>query len=356
VSITKHPTAIICLSPNNGGMEIDSIKLTKKLSPYTKIVLIAKKGSYIASQSFDSTSNILLEPVSFKTNFSFNIIFTVRKLIEQYKIKNIIFFGASELRSLYFSFINLNINLIIRHGTTKSKQKQDLFHKIIYSQVKYHVSICKHLENNVKYIIPFHKRSKSKLIYSSLDNKHINFKIKHDKLSLLHVGRIANAKGQFDAIKACEIFIKQNIDFELNLVGGFEQEYQKEFMNFYNNCPYKNKINLIGFTTAVDKYYTQADIFLFPSHGEGLSNAFLEALSYNLICISYNNTSFPELKELGFHFYMAQNKNIINLQKILLNVASNINQELLLSQKNTTVIKNFFSIQREVAQYLEILE
>ena len=225
----KQPTAIICLSPYAGGMEIDSIKLAKKLSNYSKVVVIAKSGYFIESKKdeYIGFNDIKLETISFRSSLGLSIILQARKIIKKYDIKNIIFFGASELKSLYFSFFGLNINLIVRHGTTKSRPKKDWFHRLIYSDVNYHVSICKHLENNVKYIIPFGKQTKSKLIYSSFEfdePKHI----KQDKLTLLHIGRIAHGKGQVDAIKACEILVENNIDFVFNIVGGFDENYKKK--------------------------------------------------------------------------------------------------------------------------------
>ena len=43
----KNFLGIVCLSPNFGGMELDTIKLAKKLIPYKKIVLIAKENGFI---------------------------------------------------------------------------------------------------------------------------------------------------------------------------------------------------------------------------------------------------------------------------------------------------------------------
>jgi len=357
LNLTKQPTAIICLSPYDGGMEIDSIKLAKKLSKYMQILLIAKQNAFIEKQrdTYVDFNNIKLETIKFKSNFSLSIIVNARKIIKHYNIKNVIFFGASELKSLYFSFLGLNINLMVRHGTTKSTPKKDFFHKLIYSNVNYHISICKHLENNVKYIIPFAKHTQSKLIYSSFDfqqPKHI----KHTRLTLLHVGRIANAKGQVDAIKACEILHQNHIDFELNLVGGFDKKYQDEFMEFYNKSNYKHNINLIGFTNEVITYIQKADIFIFPSWGEGLSNAFLEAINNNLVCLSYNNTSFPELRELGLYFKLVEDKNIDKLKIELLNVATNLSLEQDLSSDNFNKVQQLFSLKNEINKYMEILK
>ncbi|MEA3373149.1 MAG: lipopolysaccharide biosynthesis protein, partial [Campylobacterota bacterium] len=128
--------------------------MAEKLAPYSKTVLIAKTGHFIANEVASKRDDFFLETISFNSNLSLSIIFGARKIIKKYDIKNVIFFGASELKSLYFSFLGLDINLIIRHGTTKSTPKKDWFHRLIYSKVNYHIAICEHLANNVKEIIP----------------------------------------------------------------------------------------------------------------------------------------------------------------------------------------------------------
>ncbi|OCL83916.1 glycosyltransferase [Arcobacter porcinus] len=354
--VNKGNIALICLSPNFGGMEIDAIKLAKKLSLHSKIVLIAKKDFFIA-QSFNNyflgNKNVFLETIKFKSSLSFNIINRAREIIIKNNIKNVVFFGASELKSLYFSFLGLDINLIVRHGTTKSTPKKDLFHKLIYSKVNYHVSICKHIQKNVDYIIPFGKNSKSILIYSSVKNININKKEKNAKLTLLHTGRIADGKGQIDAIKACSILVENNIDFIFYIVGGYEKDYEKEFLQFYEKVNYKDKIVLVGFSNKIEKYLEKADIYLFPSYGEGLSNSFLEALSSGLSCISYSNTSFPELKELGLDFEIVENKNIEKLKETLLKISKK--ETIFDIEKNKKIINDYFSEEKEIKQYLEIL-
>ena len=352
----KKNVSIICLSPNFGGMEIDAIKLANKLSSYSKIILVAKENGFIA-QKFDNNclnnQNISLETVKFKSSLSFNIIKIARDIVIRNNIKNVIFFGASELKSLYFSFLGLDINLIVRHGTTKSTPKKDWFHKLIYSKVNYHVSISKHIQKNLDYIIPFGKNSKSILIYPSVKNININKKEKNDKLTLLHTGRIANGKGQIDAIKACSILVENNIDFIFYVVGGFEKDYEKEFLDFYNNLNYKDKIILVGFSNEIEKYLEKSDIFIFPSYGEGFGNSFVEALSFKLKCVSYANTSFFEFKKIGFDFEMVENKNIDNLKQSLLKI---VKDEIKFDfEKNIELIKNIFYENQEVKKYLEII-
>lgn len=353
----KNNTAVICLSPNSGGMEINAMKLAQKLSPYSNITLIAKKNSFIENNytKYMLNSKIDIETIDFRSSLSFSIYSKTKEFIKKHNIKNVIFFGASELKSLYFAFLGLDINLIIVHSTTKSTPKKSFFHRLIYSDVNWHIAICKHLEKNVKKIIPFGKKSRSKVIYSSFDIEERQ-KAKSDILTILHIGRIAYGKGQTDAISACRSLVENKIDFEFLIVGGYENEkYKEEFLNLYGKIPYKKKIKLVGFTNDVKTFITKSDIFLFPSYGEGLSNAFIEALSSNLVCISYDNTSFSEFKELGFYTHLVKDRDIDELSEKLLFVSRNIDSEKLKSEPNFELAKNVFNIQQEIDSYLEIL-
>jgi glycosyltransferase involved in cell wall biosynthesis len=240
------------------------------------------------------------------------------------------------------------------NGTTKSTPKKDWFHKLIYSKVNYHVSISKHIHKNLDYIIPFGKNSKSILIYPSVKNININKKEKNDKLTLLHTGRIANGKGQIDAIKACSILVENNIDFIFYVVGGFEKDYEKEFLDFYNNLNYKDKIILAGFSNEIEKYLEKSHIFIFPSYGEGFGNSFIEAISSGLDCISYSNTSFLEFREIGLDFGIVKDKNIEILKETLLKISK---KEVVFDiEKNKKIINDSFSEDKEIREYLRILK
>lgn len=356
----KQNTAIICLSPNNGGMEIDAINLAEKLSDHSNITLIAKKNSFIEKRSTDylKDKNINIETIKFTANLGPSIIINARKIVKKNNIKNVIFFGASELKSLFFSFLGLNINLIVRHGTTKSTPKKNPFYKLIYSKVNWHVSISKHIQKNVAFIIPFGSATKSTIISPSISvNKIVKMShsVANSRLVLSHTGRITEGKGQIDAIKACKILEDNDIDFVFYIIGSFEKNSKKDFLQFHSSLSYRDKIKLVGFTHNVNQYLSQSDIFIFPSYGEGLGNSFLEALSMNIPCISYNNTVFPEINEIGLHFHLVENKNIQALKSKLLYIANNLEDEKLKSNNNSSKMELVFSLDQEISKFLEIL-
>ncbi len=326
------------------------------LSSELEVTLIAKSDTFISQEAPKSQekNSFSLELIHFKKSFSFSLINSISTIIKEKNIKNVIFFGASELKSLYFAFLGKDINLIIRHGTTKHRSKKDILHRRLYSQVNYHVAICEHLAKNVEKIIPFGKNTQLKVIYPSLNlqaTKNIDFDAKpHQPLQLLHVGRIAEGKGQREAIEACEILYQNSIDFELKIVGSFHEPYEKIFTQFLQNIQYQDSITLVGHTDNVEKYYLNADIFIFPSEGEGLSNAFIEALYYGLKCISYKNTSFPELQKLGLEFEIVEDRNIQSLKDTLLHSIIEIKED-----KNKLKIEKLFSLSKEKEEMLKIL-
>ncbi|WP_455206350.1 glycosyltransferase [Kaarinaea lacus] len=356
----KGNTAIICLSPYSGGMEMDAIKLARLIGDDVKVTLLAKSGHFIERyyKNYMQDSGIVLETVNFTSAFSLAIMRKTRSMITKGQVKNVIFFGASELRSLFFAFLGKDLNVIVRHGTTKTRPKKDWLHRLIYSCVDYHVAICQHLADNVKFIIPFAQKTRLEVIYPSLRQQP---DLQHNKnkdavVHLLHVGRVADGKGQREAIEACGVLYERNISFELVLVGEIDSGYEKGFNKYLLSKPYSNSIRIVGYTDDVSSHYQQADIFIFPSKGEGLSNSFIEALSYGLICVAYSNTSFPELRELGFAFYLAQDKSIEDLKMQLLKAVeenSKISHPLI---EQANLAQRIFSAERERNEYLDLLQ
>lgn len=355
-------TAVICLSPFHGGMEMDAVRIAKLISQDVKVCLIAKENSPISDKYAEelAKSNVELKPIKFKSKYSLSIAYKTRKIIKEHNIKNVIYLGASELHALTIAFFNLDINLIVRHGTTKTRPKKDFLHRLIYKNVNYHVAICEHLAKNIQYIFPFGKNTQLKTIYSSLRHlpeiKPRPLLKKNQAVKLIHVGRIIDVKGQKDAVDACQALFENNIPFELNLLGDFEPGCKDNFIHHLESKPYSNHVHIKGFQTNLSEYYSQSDILLFPSHGEGLSNTFIEALSYGIVCISYDNTSFPELRDLGFEFYIVENLNIESLKKTLIEAVQYIESNEIPILKNIDLAKSIFCEQTELKEYLSLLK
>ena len=354
----KQKTAIICLSRVNGGMELASVKLARLLSQDIEVEFIARDNSYIANRKehFENY-DINLHIVNFSSNFSFKLIFTVREILKNSNIKNIIFLGASEMKSLYFATLGLDINFIIRQGSKKTTSKKDIFHKLFYSNVNYFVGNCEYMKKNIIEILPIPEKASVKRIYSSLKlEENINFKPLNNHVDLVHVGRVHKGKGQFEAIKACEILKENNINFTIKFLGDIQDKnYFETMKNYLENSSLKNHVEFIGYTSEVKEYLQKSDIFIFPSLGEGMSNAIIESLGFGLIPIIYDDTSSSEFKDLGFHIHLTKENNVENLKEILLNVVNNFEEEKLKAKGNHKKALNIFDPEREKIEYLNLL-
>ncbi|NPA66270.1 MAG: glycosyltransferase family 4 protein [Epsilonproteobacteria bacterium] len=356
----KQPTAVICLSHHIGGMELAATKLAKVLSQYIDLTYIIKKDTFIEKEckSNPDYKELHYEAIDFKTTLmSPSIIFGVRSIIQKKGIKNVIFVGASEMKSLYFAFFGLDINLIVRHGTIKSHPKKDWFHTLVYSKVNTHVAISKYMSENVRYIIPFGKDTKLKVIVPSLANQLSALKrTPSDILRILHAGRVTSGKGIDKAILACEVLEKEDIPFIFDNFGPEDKKYTPKLKELLSNIDYANKIHINGFTDSIYDEYMKHDIFLFPTPDEGYGNVMMEAISHGIIVLAFDNTAISNFGEMGFHIHLVQDGSLEALQERLLYIANNLEEEKRLAQENIPKAKEVFSPQREAQEYLELLK
>ena len=350
----------MCFSGGFGGMEIDAIKLANLLQDDCEVTMFCKHGSFI-HQQLERQSRIRYFDIKFlNRTFSISMLLNVRKRIKECYIKNVIFFGASELKTLYFSFLEFDINLLIRHGTTKSKAKTDWFHRLIYSRVNYHIALSKHLLNNVKYIVPVTGKVSYKIIYPSYEitsvKEPLAEPVRKNKLFITHVGRVAPGKGQVDAVRACKQLYNKSIDFQFDILGGLEDnEYEESLKAEIGTDDFSSRIHVRGHVTNVTEYLRATDIFLFPSSGEGMPNAFIEAMHYAAVCIAYDNTVFPEFVDMGFYVRLVKDGDVEALSQALLGVALDIDNEKQRSKNNIELEKNYFQVERELSDWYEIL-
>lgn len=355
----KPTVSVMCFSGNNGGMEIDTIKLAGLLHETCDVTLFCKKNSFIHNQ-LKNQKRIKFVPINFLSRtFSLSMLISVRNEIKNRKINNVIFFGASELKTLYFSFLGLPLNVMVRHGTTKSHKKNGFIYQLVYSCVNYHIALSRHLLANVKIIVPQASESAYKIIYPSYEVKSSTSTSKpktHETLRIIHVGRIAAGKGQIDAVRACKQLQDKGLEFQLDLLGGLEGDaYAAALQSEINSIDFVNRVHLRGHVTNVTEYLEVADIFLFPSAGEGMPNAFIEAMHHGAVCIAYENTVFPEFLEMGFYIHLVKDGDIGELSQKLVQVALDIDNEKLKSEKNIELVQGYFRVEEELAQWLKIL-
>tara|TARA_A100000164_G_C21694431_1_gene670539 strand:- start:19 stop:813 length:795 start_codon:yes stop_codon:yes gene_type:complete len=130
---------------------------------------------------------------------------------------------------------------------------------------------------NIKNIICIHPPSINKI------NKVINKNnLLAKKMNIIFVGRLSREKGIIFILKVLNE-INAKIKFRLNIYGnGPDKKYIKNFI-LSNNL--KNKVFLMGHEKNKLKIFKNANLFINASLFEGLPNALVQAINYNVFPI-----------------------------------------------------------------------
>ena len=258
--------------------------------------------------------------------------------------------------SLYLACLNRQVNFIVRHGTTKSRSKKDVYHRLIYSRVNWHIAVSDHILKNAQEICPIAKQAQLKRIYLSRDIDKTKTARGDHKISVVHVGRIDPGKGQLDAVVALKKLKDNGLDFEANFLGSIdERNYFNTIVRLVDAYQITDKVHFRGHVDDVIDYLKDADVFLFPSHGEGMPNALIESLALGLVPVVYDNTVFPEVQQLGFYILLAKDRDTQVLSDVLYDAAARLPMHLEKSRMNTTKYKNYFTPRIEKENYLDVL-
>lgn len=125
-----------------------------------------------------------------------------------------------------------------------------------------------------------------------------------DKMLLVTSGRLVSQKGYEGLLEACNKLNKDNIKYELWILGdGWDRPKLEELINKYN----LSNVKLLGFKENPYKYISKGDLFVCSSKNEGFSLVIAEAMILGLPVISTNCSGPNELLNFGQFGYMVEN-------------------------------------------------
>lgn len=343
----RGATAVLCFSPHQGGMELDACHTAERLNQHlTTTWLLVRAGTFL--ETYARARQVPVIALDFKYHFSLRAIAQMRRLWRRLGIRNLIFFGASELRSIHFSLDQHTPvqRLIVRHSTTKSSSKRDLWHAYLYSKVSAHWCISQHLANNVRQIFPIPAKVPVFVAPSALAEHLVKIPTalplqKAQVFKVLFIGRLIEGKGIFDALAAVSLLKARGVPVELTYIGAGLDEVALQQEAAVSGV----KVHLLGYQKEAHLAFAQHHAFIFPSYGEGFGNSFVEALSSGMPCVCYQNTVFPELAAYGLHFRMATDRHIEELAQHL---AYFWQMRPAINQKNQRLSRELFSLQQEL--------
>ncbi|MDU5333101.1 glycosyltransferase [Enterococcus sp.] len=201
--------------------------------------------------------------------------------------------------------------------------------------------------------------------YSSIDLKDSFYSYSPQKkfdspIKLVHVGFMDYfRKGQDIAIEATKLLIEEGYDVQLSLVGDGKE--RKTFESMARNFHISDKVIFHGNISnkmEIRNRLIESDIFLLPSHSEGLPRVIIEAMACSLPVVASSVDGIPELVEEKYLIndfnpksYMLKIKSLIDSKNEIERVRErNFNISKKYSAENLSLKRNdFYSSLKKLA-------
>lgn len=202
-----------------------------------------------------------------------------------------------------------------------------------------------------------------KIEYLEIAFKHeVDIKVNQRKRNeLLFVGSVEPRKGLEFLIKMVEFLAISRLQFHLTIVGKIASQSYYQFLN--SMLTEKKVSNYVTFTGQISDdqlklIYGKSDIFTFPSLHEGYGMVLIEAMSYGLPVVAFDNSAMPYTVKDMSNGLLAENMNAddFNFKVLLLLKNENLLIELskgaidTYNKSRTTDMLN-----REIAQFINNL-
>ena len=191
-------------------------------------------------------------------------------------------------------------------------------------------------------------KKKTKLIFNPYLKKiGKNIKIPKKKY-ILSVGRLCKQKNQEIIIMAFSIFLQKYPNYKLILIGHGPDE--RKLINFCKKLNIQKNVIFKGWIKNPKNFYLNSKVLLFPSLYEGLPNTLIDAINYNLPCVSSRCSGAEDILTKKFGLYVPHDDPKFLAKKIEFVIKNyrNVNLNVLRIKKKL----NRFLIQSQTSKYL----
>lgn len=159
--------------------------------------------------------------------------------------------------------------------------------------------------------------------------------VEKNQYMFLSVGELSKRKNHEVVIKALSKI--DTVDYKYFIVG--KGELEKYLEDLVKALGLENKVYLLGYRTDVSELCQAADLFIFPSHQEGLPVALMEAIACktNVICSNIRGNVDLVLDDA----YLFDEHNVNNVVDCINALVGSKKREIFLEDNKETVLKNY---------------
>lgn len=174
------------------------------------------------------------------------------------------------------------------------------------------------------------------------------FGIDHDSPILVDVGRLIPVKGHEYLIKALKIVIPSFPKVRLFIVG--DGTLRESLDDLTNQLGLKENVIFAGYRRDVPRFMSEANLFIFPTLGEGFGLVLLEAMAFKKPIVATKVMSVPEIVEDGESGLLVSLRNPETLADAIIQLLSDKKKAETFGRKGYEILSSKFSIKRMVEE------
>lgn len=162
------------------------------------------------------------------------------------------------------------------------------------------------------------------------------------EINVLYLSRIEKEKGIYEAIDAINYLRSENIKVVLNVAGdGGELAAVRQYVATNSITG----VNFLGYVTGPEKAraFLKADMYLFPTYGEGMPCSVLEAMAYGLPVITRPVGGMKDFFENGRMGFMTESLDYVELAGLVKRLVDDRALRKKMGEYNTEYARENFS-------------
>lgn len=170
----------------------------------------------------------------------------------------------------------------------------------------------------------------------------------------VYTGRLHHAKGLDDLVRAWELVVAEKHEARLWIAG--EGEYQSELADLIRQHGLEESVIIAGSFDSVDTLLTAADLFVLPSHEEGMSISLLEAMAAALPVVATDVAGNRNLIDHEKHGLLVPKANSPHLAAAILRLFDDQQTAQQLAGEARKRVVEEFSLETMAHKHLELFE
>ncbi len=177
-----------------------------------------------------------------------------------------------------------------------------------------------------------------------------------DSFVLAFAGRVTATKGIYDLLRAFAQLSEQKrkADPRLLTFGPVPEEERAEYSARKHDLRIEDRVRDFGFRKDWRGYLTACDVFVLPSHYEGLPFSLLEAMAEGVSVVASNVGGIPEVVEHGRNGYLIEPNNPEELGRVLTHLSAHPEERRSVGEAAARTVAGRFSAAAMGEAYLRL--